>query len=468
MISKLLFILKTIFAGSVVACFFPDLARALPNMLVYGPNSGCYADSTPGYNVTVWNAAQWASATAAQFAAFNVIVFGDCSGGSGCFTDPTLWNTAIANESVWTPAVTGNVVIVGSDPDFHIAFSGVNVGVVQNFVNFAAGGSGTGAYIALSCIYQSTAPGTAVPLLGGFGTFTVEGANTGVGGANQADIIAASPALTGITNAMLSNWNYSVHEGFDSWPASFVPLAMATDASDLNYTAPDGTNGLVYVMARGVTYIPTPTFTSLPCSGNTCTPTGTPTITPTYTPSSTPTATLTFSPTFTPSFSPTLTATFTPTQTFTKTATFTPTNTATQTPTKTATFTPTNTTTPTPTNTPCGYPGNTCTWTPTFTPTATPYTADIFDVTKNVLRSGESVSIFVNYTAYPGEYDLLIYNSAGEHIKTLDSQPLTGPVSQWYSWDGKNKYNDECASGVYLIHVIEPYSAKTKRILLIH
>ena len=174
-------------------------------------------------------------------------------------------------------------------------------------------------------------------------------------------------------------------------------------------------------------------------SGPTATPTNTPTITDTFTPTHTPTLT----PTFTPSFTPTLTATKTPTKT------------------------PTNTATPTATYTPCGYPGNTCTPTATPTPTNTPYTADIFTVTKNVLRSGESVSIFVNYTTYPGQYDLCIYNSAGEHVKTLDSQVLSAPVSQWYSWDGKNKYGDPCASGVYLFYLIEPYSAKTKRILLV-
>ena len=212
----------------------------------------------------------------------------------------------------------------------------------------------------------------------------------------------------------------------------------------------------------------TPTATPPPCTGNTCTPTDTPTNTATFTPSFTPTASPTITPTLTQTSSPTLTATFTTTFT----ATLTPTRTATFTPTVTPTFTPTltttNTATPTFTLTPCGFPGNTCTWTPTFTPTATPYTADIFNVTQNILKpSGPPVSIFVNYTSYPGEYGLRIYNSAGENIKTLDDQQLTAPVSQWYSWDGKNKYGDPCASGVYIFYLIEPYSVKSKKILLV-
>lgn len=273
-------------------------------MLIYGPTAGCYADGTAGYTVTTWNTAQWAAATQAQFANFNVIVIADCSGGSGCFIDPTIWNTAIANESVWSPAVTGNVIIIGSDPDYHITNSGVSPNVVYNFVNYAAGGTGTGLYISLSCIYSTSPPNTPVPVLAGFGPFTVDGDG---GCNNQADIISASSAFNGITNAMLSNWSCSVHEGFDSWPPSFQPLAIATDGANTPYTAPDGTKGIPYILARGVTFIPT----------NTPTPTGT--LTPSATPTITATPTNTGTPTNTPTPTLTFTATYTPTNTMTPT-----------------------------------------------------------------------------------------------------------------------------------------------------
>ena len=191
-------------AAVSVLFLFPVRSYALLNMLVYGPTAGCYADSTPGYNVTVWNSATWATKTTAEFAAFNVIVFADCSGGGNlgsCFTSPTtIWDTAIANEAVWVPAVTGNVLLAGTDTDFHIFGSGVNVAVVQNFVNFASAGPGTGLYVSLSCAFQNSAAGTLVPLLSGFGTFTAEAAySTSIPAspyANKADIISASPALT--------------------------------------------------------------------------------------------------------------------------------------------------------------------------------------------------------------------------------------------------------------------------------
>src|SRR5579871_203246 len=240
-------------------------------------------------------------------------------------------------------------------------------------------------------------------------------------------------SMTGLTTVL------SVNVAVTPGVTNHIKLAIA-DAGDCNLDSNVFIRANSFSSGPTATPTSTPTSTPLPCTGNTCTPTDTPTNTATFTPS----ATSTPSATLTPSSTPTLTATFT------------------------ATLTPTNTATPTATLTPCGWPGNTCTWTPTFTPTNTPYSADIFTVDRNILRSGDSVSIYVNYTQYPGQYDLRIYNSAGEHIKTLDSQQLDAPVSQTYFWDGKNKYGDPCASGVYILYLIEPYSAKNKKILLIH
>lgn len=71
------------------------------------------------------------------------------------------------------------------------------------------------------------------------------------------------------------------------------------------------------------------------------------------------------------------------------------------------------------------------------------------------------------YSIFPGDYSLKIFNSAGEHIKTLDSQYLTKTITQTYQWDGKNKYGADCASGVYIFYLSEPYSKKIKRIILV-
>jgi hypothetical protein len=384
----------------VLLGFFVFFAHPLPsyaqlNMLIYGDTDPGVADTAPGFNVTVWNDATWAAASTADFKAFNVIVFADAPL-PYCLTSPSVWNAAVATEAAWGPAITGNVLIIGSDPDFHInaPIDEVNPYVEYNFLNYAASGTGTGLYVALSCVYNSATSGTTVPLLSPLGTFTVEG--DAAGGYDDAHIVAASPAFTGVTDAMLSNWFFSVHEGFDVWPSNFVPLAIATDATNKNYTASDGTSGLVYILASG----------DIVALG-THTPTPYPTLSPT------PNYTLTLTPFMTPT--PTLSPTITP------------------------------------------------------TPTATLPTTDVFYVSANAYNSTKDnpVSICVQCSQFPGEYNLWIYNTAGEHIKTLDHQELSAPISQSYTWDGTNKYNDKCASGVYILYLQEPFSQRMKRIALI-
>ncbi len=130
--------------------------------------------------------------------------------------------------------------------------------------------------------------------------------------------------------------------------------------------------------------------------------------------------------------------------------------TSTPTNTPTATITPTPSVTPTPTNS------------PTVTPTPIP-DQDTFYIAKNAFnpKNDGPVSIFVGYSKFPGDYSLKIYNSAGEHIRTLDSQHLTNVLDQSYSWDGKNKYGADCASGIYILYLQEPFSTKMKRLLIL-
>jgi hypothetical protein len=245
-----------------------------------------------------------------------------------------------------------------------------------------------------------------------------------------------------------------------------------------NYGVGAYTTGFVTKFDPSLFVYPTTTPTGTPTATDTFTTTSTPTLTPIHTPSYTPTASFTVTPTFTVTSTPTRTDTFTvtstPTSTSVFTATYTPTSTATlshtSTPTftRSATYTPTSTpthtstATPTATDTPCGYPGNTC------TPTPTPFSAYIFNVYKNIFRpSSGPVTIFVEYYGGYGQYDLRIYNTAGEHIKTLDSRYLSGPVSQYYTWDGTNKYGEACASGVYIIYLTEPFNCMYKRVILV-
>jgi hypothetical protein len=194
-----------------------------------------------GLTPVVVDDSTWAAMTTAEFASYRAIILGDptCGGATP--------SAAAANAATWGAAVTGNVVIVGTDAVFHAAQGGD--ALTRRGVDFALDQADkTGAYITLSCYYHDTAANTAVPLLDALrpGGFTV----TGVGCYNDAHMVATHPALAGLTDADLSNWSCSVHEAFDKWPADFTVLAIAKDFG-ASFTASDGTIGTPYILARG-------------------------------------------------------------------------------------------------------------------------------------------------------------------------------------------------------------------------
>lgn len=204
-----------------------------------------------GHTVTIIPAATWATMTQAQFSAYDALILGDptCQVGESAVS-------AAASNPAWAHAADGNVIIIGSDPVYHYSLSGAQT-LVDRGIAFAtaqAGTGRTGAYITLSCYYHFSAPNTPVSFLSGFGTFAVVGAGT-TGALNAVHIVATHPALTGLTDASLSNWHNSVHESFgtmaSSWPSDFEVLAVALDGWG-NFTAADGSTGFPYILARGV------------------------------------------------------------------------------------------------------------------------------------------------------------------------------------------------------------------------
>ncbi|MFL5358787.1 immunoglobulin-like domain-containing protein, partial [Archangium sp.] len=203
------------------------------------------AAKAKGYTVDVVSDAAWAAKTSADFASYRAIILGDAT----CAGSQSLIQPALNNRKVWGPVVDGNVIVVGTDPVYHVVSQ-----VTSNAVQFAAAQEGkTGAYINLSCYYHDTAPKTVVAVLDPFGTFTV----TGVGCYNDAHIVATHTALSGLTDPLLSNWGCSVHEAFDSYPAAnFTPLVIARDptyGSRLpgSKDFADGSHGVPYILARG-------------------------------------------------------------------------------------------------------------------------------------------------------------------------------------------------------------------------
>jgi hypothetical protein len=208
-----------------------------------------------GMDVEMASDADWAAKSQADFATYRAIILGDATCGYG--ND----DAAEANTATWGPAVTGNVFIIGSDPVFH----GITP-VTEAGIAFAiADENKTGAYITLSCYFDGAADFTHVSVLDAFGSFSVRAVDC----YSNVHITATHPALATLSDATLSNWFCSVHEGFDSWPTlTFQVLAIATDAEAV-YTAPDGTTGVPYILARGATVISDIDLTPLSATGTT-------------------------------------------------------------------------------------------------------------------------------------------------------------------------------------------------------
>jgi hypothetical protein len=166
----------------------------------------------------------------ADFASYNAIVFGDpfCA-----YADETILATPDATKQTWTPAVTGNVVLIGTDVSYHFG-TGQSSRLIRDGLSWAAKGSGTGMYVSLSCYYAYSDVGTTVNFLSELGAFTVQGQYappfTGC-----PDVIGLTPegfdhpALRGITASGLSFWSCAIHEAFDSFPSTFRALAQDKD-----------------------------------------------------------------------------------------------------------------------------------------------------------------------------------------------------------------------------------------------
>ena len=214
-----------------------------------------------GFQVTIVTTAQWQAMSAAQFAAYQLLIIGD----PHCDYDTAFPYGADANQSVWAGAVqssNGNKVLIGTDPVFHNDYT-THRGdlLLKNSFAFAGGRTGsTGVSIDLSCFYGSSSAGTPVPLLNGLTSYSGPNLFT-VGGAPCAGniaIVAQSGPTSGMNDGMLSGWECSVHEFFNAFPPDYLPLAIATDPSvPQTYTAPDvggsgaTVSGSPYIMMAG-------------------------------------------------------------------------------------------------------------------------------------------------------------------------------------------------------------------------
>jgi hypothetical protein len=212
-----------------------------------------------GWTVTVADDATWDAMSASQFAAYQLLVFGD----PACGSSDSIQAAAVSDESTWAPLINGNVIVIGTDPVFHYIYGGEpGAGVlISHALAYAGAQTGkTGAYVDLSCYYENGGTNAEdSPLLDGLEAgFTMYSENNC---SATIHVVASAQQLIGITDADLSNWGCSVHEYFGTWPADFVPYAIDTAASDTPpsgicpnppYQPPDGsTPGCPYIVGRG-------------------------------------------------------------------------------------------------------------------------------------------------------------------------------------------------------------------------
>jgi len=181
------------------------------------------AISALGFTVVVVTDLQWAMMTTQEFSTYRAIILGDPT----CDRTETPVPAVVASSGVWSAAITGNIIIIGTDPTYHFRFGNNKAGakkLIDYSIAFAAAGPTTGAYISLSCYYESATTNTPVPLLAGFGTFVVHGLGQN-GAALSTGILP--PQFSGLTTTDLDGWDVSIHEFFTTYPTDvFQPLAI--------------------------------------------------------------------------------------------------------------------------------------------------------------------------------------------------------------------------------------------------
>jgi hypothetical protein len=104
-----------------------------------------------------------------------------------------------------------------------------------------------------------------------------------------------------------------------------------------------------------------------------------------------------------------------------------------------------------------------------LTPTETPLPLDDFWVSRNVYHPGyDDPSVYARIRlSGEGIYSLKVYNSAGELVKVLRDVRNQSGTYEDVQWDGKNKYNEPCASGVYIFYYTTRYQTRLARLLLL-
>lgn len=101
------------------------------------------------------------------------------------------------------------------------------------------------------------------------------------------------------------------------------------------------------------------------------------------------------------------------------------------------------------------------------TPTATPVCPEGLRSPLNQFQPSQGAVTLSFNACFEGNYDLSVYNTAGEQVRKLHSGKLTVPAAMDLPWDGRNEAGEECASGVYLLRLTKPLGTELRKILLV-
>lgn len=195
-----------------------------------------YTSVISSFNYT-WDVAtdtEWSNMVTSDFAQYRAIIFLDAIDND--FGSYFLGLAALTIQE-WSPAIDGNILIIGTDEAHHYAAGGESL--IENGLSFVLDDTcdKTGLYMSLSYYYypQFISGGglpTNVAALSYFGTFTVDHHNTlNTECHDSSHIVAKHPAFdTSMTDSDLSGWECSVHEIFIQFPSDFIPLAIGESA----------------------------------------------------------------------------------------------------------------------------------------------------------------------------------------------------------------------------------------------
>jgi hypothetical protein len=164
---------STLMGGSALTAGAAPPSVLTGHVLIYGPSlaSGngfneATAARALGYTVAIADTIAWKALTEADFARYDAIIVGD----RGCPDSARRYlRAATRTRDRWTPAITGNVAVLGTDPVFHTQEQRLRGArrLIINGLKYATSSSATGAYLALGCAYAAVSAFTPVRLLRG-------------------------------------------------------------------------------------------------------------------------------------------------------------------------------------------------------------------------------------------------------------------------------------------------------------